>query len=166
MFKPTALAVAALMISGAASAASPINNALTTSIKIVANCTAASFTSAGVISFGPLNQGDAFPAPKSDSLNFTCGLDAPYTINASGTSSRSLNTLPVNSTPIPYDLYAGTALTCSEGALLGSNTSGISGSGHGSGGQAQEICAVVGSGNTLDYSPGSYSNTVTVSLSF
>lgn len=135
---------------------------LTVSATVLGICTA----SAALLDFGNYSPADASPLDQSTSVSVTCSNGVTYTVSlnaGSGTGATvAARTMTSGANSLAYGLYttAGRTTTLGDGTL---STATLSGTGNGA---AQPI-TVYGRIPIAQYAPpGSYSDTVTVTLTY
>lgn len=171
LFKKTLLAVAALAFVGAAAAA-PASNPATATFQVKMTIQKACSVTAG--STSDINLGTvestAINQTGNNTISITCSKTTPYTIGllptttggtANGTGFMISTTAPlVNTDKVPYSLYSDSGNTTSWGNTIGTNRVSSAGTG------AAKTHTVYAKNIDANYTPDSYADTVTVSVSY
>lgn len=161
MFKQltlTASLVVAALFSGHA-LAETATNTFQVKMTILKSCSVAAGASSD-IALGPVTS-TAINTAGSNTISVTCSKDTGYSIgltpsngDLSGAGAMSSGSL----VPVPYQLHSGSA----TGPAWGSTSGAVAGTGNGTA-QSHQIFAVAPSAN---YTPGSYADTVTVTVTY
>lgn len=170
LFKKTLLASALLALGGFAITAGAATNPATTTFKVKLVVQKACSVAATDLDFGTQDSTAAnFGASTNGSVTVTCSKSTPYIVglapsNGSGVGAGGM-TSGTTSDTVNYQLYQNSGLTTVWGntGTLAAAGNEVSGTGTGSAATALPVYAKVTSANVT---PGSYSDTVTVNVTY
>ena len=177
LFNKTLLAVAALAFFGVASAATnPATTTFKVLIKINASCTIATGSPASDIQIGAVGGVDADSGINTgtNNLSVTCSKNTPYNIGltptnvTSTTGAGQMVGTGTNTDKVPYQLYKTAASAGNEwGNTATGGAIGTVGNGyHGIGSGGAQTIPVFATAPSANFTPDSYTDTVTVNVSY
>jgi spore coat protein U-like protein len=157
------LAVAALVAAGSANAASPATTTFAVTATVLKTCS----VSAGPVAFGNYTPGIAVPQVNSQ-ISVKCTKSTPFTVSldkgANGTIAQRL--MSNGTDTLQYNLYTTTAAT----TIFGDGATGVTQAGTGVGLASAVLVQVYGNlpDNAANQaaSPGSYADTINVSVAY